>query len=110
MTLQISLVSDISADLFTDLVNLLNVKINVIPPKKHHSSLLSDNPTRIEMIGLPQQVEECRVRVLVLLDEKVNKKKKQKKKKKKIKKNMIYKKTKKKFYVINPKKKLNDML
>ncbi|PHZ08259.1 uncharacterized protein RHIMIDRAFT_269407 [Rhizopus microsporus ATCC 52813] len=72
MTLQISLVSDISADLFTDLVNLLNVKINVIPPKQRHSSLLSDNPTRIEMIGLPQQVEECRVRVLVLLDEKKN--------------------------------------
>lgn len=81
MTLQISLVSDISADLFTDLVNLLNVKINVIPPKKHHSSLLSDNPTRIEMIGLPQQVEECRVRVLVLLDEKVIKNNKLKKKK-----------------------------
>jgi hypothetical protein len=68
---------DITNDLFTDLKEkFFNVKINVIQPKKQYSSLVSDNPTHIELIGPPNQVEECRVRVLVLLDEKVNNKKK----------------------------------
>ncbi|EIE78489.1 hypothetical protein G6F46_002387 [Rhizopus delemar] len=73
LTLQISLMPDITNDLFTDLKEkFFNVKINVIQPKKQYSSLVSDNPTHIELIGPPNQVEECRVRVLVLLDEKRN--------------------------------------
>lgn len=68
---------DITNDLFTDLQEkFFNVKINVIQPKKQLSSLLSENPAYVEIIGSPDEVDECRVRVLVLLDEKVNNKKK----------------------------------
>lgn len=74
MTLQILLVADISNNLFTDLLKIYNVKINVIQPKIQYSSLVSDNPTLIEIIGTPKEVEDCRVRILVLLDEKVKEK------------------------------------
>ncbi|KAG1137375.1 hypothetical protein G6F37_011566 [Rhizopus arrhizus] len=72
LTLQILLVADISNDLFTDLLKIYNVKINVIQPKIQYSSLVSDNPTLIEITGSPKEVEDCRVRILVLLDEKQN--------------------------------------
>ncbi|CAO3682790.1 unnamed protein product [Rhizopus stolonifer] len=73
LTLQISLMPDITNDLFTDLQEkFFNVKINVIQPKKQLSSLLSENPAYVEIVGSPDEVDECRVRVLVLLDEKRN--------------------------------------
>ncbi|KAI9280469.1 hypothetical protein BY458DRAFT_584371 [Sporodiniella umbellata] len=73
LTLQISLMPDIAHEWFVDLEEkFFNVKITVVQPKKHLSSLLSENPTLIEIVGFPSEVEECRVRVLVLLDEKRN--------------------------------------
>ncbi|KAI7901167.1 uncharacterized protein BX663DRAFT_515164 [Cokeromyces recurvatus] len=56
-------------DRFNQLQKELNTKINVIPEKLNHSSLISDNKVTIEIIGIPSQVEICRVRVLVAIDE-----------------------------------------
>lgn len=47
----------------------LNTTITIIPEKSNHSSLVSDNSVSIEIVGIPSQVEQCRVRTLVLLDE-----------------------------------------
>ncbi|KAI9475663.1 MAG: hypothetical protein EXX96DRAFT_540246 [Benjaminiella poitrasii] len=54
---------------FNQLQQELNTKINVIPEKPHHSSLVSDNKVIIEIMGNLTQVEICRVRVLVAIDE-----------------------------------------
>ncbi|KAF1799725.1 hypothetical protein V8B55DRAFT_1540977 [Mucor lusitanicus] len=54
---------------FTKLEHELTTKISVTPEKSDVSSLVSDNPVYINIIGTPTQVELCRVRVLVVLDE-----------------------------------------
>ncbi|KAI8973043.1 hypothetical protein BDB01DRAFT_450599 [Pilobolus umbonatus] len=71
LTLQIppTLSSSLTHDSFTDISKELNTTISVIPQKPHESSLISNNPITIEIIGNPIQVERCRVRVLVALDE-----------------------------------------
>lgn len=70
------------SDHFEKLQQELHTKITLLPEKLHHSSLISDNPVTIEIVGNPTQVEQCRVRVLVLLDEMVSQKKKKKNTKK----------------------------
>ncbi|KAI9249018.1 hypothetical protein BY458DRAFT_525999 [Sporodiniella umbellata] len=70
LTLEISLVENMATDLFEDLKkNFLDVHINVTQPKRNYSSLVSENSAYIEIVGPPEQAEECRVRVLVLIDE-----------------------------------------
>lgn len=69
LTLQIPPPLTIASDLFQKLEKELDTKITVIPEKEKLSSLSSDNPITIEIVGNPIQVEQCRVRVLVLLDE-----------------------------------------
>ncbi|CAO3692112.1 unnamed protein product [Rhizopus stolonifer] len=70
LTLEIPLVESIPSDLFEDLQKkFFHVKIHVIQPKKNYSSLVSDNPAHVEIIGPQDKVEECRVQVLVLIDE-----------------------------------------
>lgn len=78
MSLQIPPTSKLSimSDHFEKLQQELHTKITLLPEKLHHSSLISDNPVTIEIVGNPTQVEHCRVRVLVLLDEMVSQKKK----------------------------------
>lgn len=77
MTLQIPPTSKLSiiSDHFEKLEKELQTKIVVVPEKFNYSSLISDNPVTIEIVGNPIQVEQCRVRVLVLLDEMVSQKK-----------------------------------
>lgn len=60
------------SDHFEKLEKELNTKIKIIPEKANYSSLISDNTVTIEIVGNPIQVEQCRVRVLVLLDEMVS--------------------------------------
>lgn len=60
------------SDHFEKLEKELHTKIVTVPEKSNHSSLISDNPVSIEIVGNPIQVEQCRVRVLVLLDEMVS--------------------------------------
>ncbi|KAI8079150.1 hypothetical protein BDF21DRAFT_419548 [Thamnidium elegans] len=57
------------SDQFEKLEKELKTKIAVVPEKANYSSLISDNTATIEIVGNPIQVEQCRVRVLVLLDE-----------------------------------------
>lgn len=73
MTLQIPPLSNVSklSNHFESLEKELATKINIIPEKENHSSLISENPITIEIVGIPIRVEQCRVRVLVLLDEMV---------------------------------------
>ncbi|EPB91748.1 hypothetical protein HMPREF1544_01460 [Mucor circinelloides 1006PhL] len=54
---------------FEKLEHELTTKISIIPEKLDVSSLVSDNPVYINIVGTPTQVELCRVRVLVVLDE-----------------------------------------
>ncbi|CEP12772.1 hypothetical protein [Parasitella parasitica] len=54
---------------FNDLEHELTTKISITPEKPDLSSLTSDNPVYIAISGTPTQVELCRVRVLVVLDE-----------------------------------------
>lgn len=77
MTLQIPPTSKLSiiSDHFEKLEKELQTKIVVVPEKFNYASLISDNPVTIEIVGNPIQVEQCRVRVLVLLDEMVSQKK-----------------------------------
>lgn len=73
MTLQIPPTINLSilSDQFENLEKELKTKITIVPEKPNYSSLISDNTATIEIVGVPTQVEQCRVRVLVLLDEKV---------------------------------------
>ncbi|KAI8981930.1 hypothetical protein BDF20DRAFT_905660 [Mycotypha africana] len=59
-------------DHFKKLEKEFNTKIIVTPEKVDVSSLILDNAVHIEIIGTPIQVEQCRVRVLVVLDEVLN--------------------------------------
>jgi hypothetical protein len=57
------------ANHFENLEKELGTKITIVPEKLGVSSLISDNTAKIEIVGLPVQVEQCRVRVLVVMDE-----------------------------------------
>ena len=71
MTLQFPPTTNLSqlTEHFETLEKELTTKISIIPEKSNVSSLASDNPVYINIVGTPIQVELCRVRVLVVLDE-----------------------------------------
>ncbi|KAI8647055.1 hypothetical protein BD408DRAFT_327764, partial [Parasitella parasitica] len=54
---------------FKELEHELTTKISITPEKSDLSSFASDNPMYIHIVGTPIQVELCRVRLLVVLDE-----------------------------------------
>ena len=56
-------------DHFGQLENEFEVKITLVPEQPNLSSLVSDNTATIEIVGHPTKVEQCRVRVLVAIDE-----------------------------------------
>ncbi|KAI8364210.1 hypothetical protein BD560DRAFT_355137 [Blakeslea trispora] len=59
----------ILTDHFDQLEKELETKITLVPEQANLSSLVSDNTATIEIVGHPTQVEQCRVRVLVAIDE-----------------------------------------